>query len=68
MKDALTKEEIALLYYPRLASATARRKFNDELANTPVLLEKLTRLGYTRFTKMLTPRQVEAITMHLGEP
>lgn len=63
-----TKEELAKLYLPAYARATAIKKFNSWLNYSPKLLSDLSRMGVSIHTRVYTAMQVRRIVEHLGEP
>lgn len=60
-------QELALLYFPNNTpqSASARLK---KWIRLPQLLNKLTEADYRSGQKILTPRQVDIISGHVGMP
>lgn len=60
-------QELALLYFPGNTPPSASAQLKKWMKNDQ-LLTKLTEAGYHSGQKLLTPRQVEIIVTHLGEP
>lgn len=65
----ITKQELALRYFP---NASSGKVANDKLRRwinrcTPLLMA-MAKAGYRTTEKNFTPRQVELITEYLGEP
>lgn len=65
---ALTKTELAQLYFPERLPASARRKLNYWIAHNKQLTECLVLTGYKPRNIELTPAQVDLIIEYLGEP
>ncbi|MBR1596837.1 MAG: DUF4248 domain-containing protein [Phocaeicola sp.] len=63
-----TKAELAHLYNPTMTYECAMRTFRRWLNRVPTLREELVRSGYEQKQHVLSPRQVEIIVNHLGEP
>ena len=59
---------LALLYYPDHGYKRAVHLFRQELKENRGLLQALTDAGYHGNERILTPRQVQMIEEHLGEP
>ena len=59
--------ELAILYFPNSAPQSASSQFKRWL-NNPQLSAKLSATGYFVGQRILTPRQVQIILEHLGEP
>lgn len=60
-------QELAQLYFPGNTPASASAQLKKWMRNNQ-LHTKLTEAGYHSGQKLLTPRQVEIIVTHLGEP
>lgn len=60
-------QELALLYFPRSTPKSASAQLKRWICH-PSLLSKLTAAGYYNGQKILTPRQVEIVVEHVGEP
>jgi hypothetical protein len=60
-------KELALLYFPNSQPATASSLLRKWVRLRP-LAEKLKEAHYGPGQKILTPRQVEIIVEHVGEP
>lgn len=65
---AMKKSELALLYFPQVAPASATNRLMRWIHNCPPLMKELEATGYHHFQKLLTARQVTLITSHLGDP
>lgn len=63
-----TKRGLAILYSPHVKMETARRKLRSWVKFNKKLEEELTRLGYSEYSKILSPPQVKVIFEYLGEP
>lgn len=62
------KTELARLYLGRFSDRVALRRFNEWLQRSPQLWQALKQMGVDHSTRYYTPRQVEVIVEHLGEP
>lgn len=60
-------QELAQLYFPGNTPQSASAQLKKWMRNDQ-LHAKLTEAGYHSGQKLLTPRQVEIIVNHLGEP
>jgi len=67
-KLASSKFELAMQYFSNLNPATAIRILRRWIAQDPLLLEALMKLGYNKHCHLLTPIQVRTIHDHLGKP
>lgn len=65
---AYDKIELARLYLGRYTDRIALRRFNEWLQYSPQLWKALQSTGVDVSTRYFTPRQVEIIVEHLGEP
>lgn len=62
------KTELAVLYYPHIQPASARRNLRTWIEDFPELREQLLKAGYRHRGVLLTPVQVQIIVDFLGEP
>ncbi len=60
-------QELAMLYFPNSTPQSASNQLKKWMKKEP-LQAKLLDAGYTSGQKILTPRQVEVIVGHVGEP
>ena len=60
-------QELAMLYFPNSTPQSASNQLKKWM-NKEKLLAKLIDAGYGAGQKILTPRQVELIVGHVGEP
>lgn len=65
---AMGKRELAQLYAPDLMPRSAVNRLNRWISIHPVLSAELRKTGYRKTCKIFSPRQVELIVEHLGEP
>lgn len=65
---SMTKQELAQLYAPDLTPHAAVNRLTRWIAYNPKLSDALLRTGYRKTLRRLSPRQVELIVRHLGEP
>ncbi|MBQ6746386.1 MAG: DUF4248 domain-containing protein [Bacteroidaceae bacterium] len=62
------RRELAMLYCPDIAPASAHKKFNLWIGRSPGLLDRLRQLGYSSGQRQFTPIQVQLIVNAIGEP
>lgn len=60
--------ELGVLYSPALTPAAASRRLKVWVMANAGLIRSLTKTGWTRTQRILTPRQVGCIVDVLGEP
>lgn len=60
-------QELAMLYFPNSTPQSASNQLKKWM-NKEKLLARLKDAGYAAGQKILTPRQVELIVGHVGEP
>lgn len=60
-------QELAQLYFPHIAPTSASVQLRKWISH-PALYGQLAAAGYHRGQRILTPRQVEIIVRHVGEP
>lgn len=60
--------ELGLLYSPALTPAAASRRLKNWVTANAGLIRSLTKTGWNRRQRILTPRQVGCIVEILGEP
>ena len=60
-------QELAMLYFPNSTPQSASNQLRKWMKKEQLLV-KLLEAGYVSGQKILTPRQVEVITGHVGEP
>lgn len=61
-------KELAVLYFPNIAPASASTRLKKWITTTPALMDALARTNYRLTARILTPRQVQLITEEFGEP
>lgn len=61
-------QELGLRYFPNSAPASASVQLKRWINLDKSLLRKITEAGYHTGQRLLTPRQVQIITEHLGPP
>lgn len=62
------KSELAHCYCPELTLSSARRKLIQWIESVPGLCERLSRLGYKKECRVLSPAMVAAIVEAVGDP
>lgn len=65
---ALGKGELAMYYMPYLSQRSATNRLNEWIRHNKALEMELAEAGMRKGQKVLTPRQVQIIVKHLGEP
>lgn len=65
---AYGKSDLAMLYNPHMSVREALRLLMRWIVRNEALCRELEEMGYRKNSKILTPREVEAITRYLGEP
>ncbi len=60
--------ELAQMYFPTITKQSATVQFRRWIRINNKLLDELGLAGFKRYQKMLTPKQVEIIIRHIGEP
>jgi hypothetical protein len=65
---SMSKRDLAQLYAPELTPRSAVNRLMRWISIHPVLSDELRKAGYRKTAKVLSPRQVELIVEHLGEP
>jgi hypothetical protein len=60
--------ELALLYFPNSIKKSASVQLRRWILQNKKLVCELTETGFVKGQRILTPKQVEAITSHLGIP
>lgn len=63
-----TFRAVATMYYPHLKPETASRYLRRLIHADPYILGDLTDCGYRYNQRRLTPRQIDNIRKHLGDP
>lgn len=62
------KSQVAAEYFPTVAEKTALRYLLKEIALHARLLAELEEAGYRTDTQRFSPREIEILHRHLGEP
>jgi hypothetical protein len=57
-----------MLYFPNSTKKSASTQLGNWIRLNILLKEKLKETGFVSGKKILTPKQVELIIMHIGEP
>ena len=60
--------ELAQMYFSTIARQSATVQFRRWIRINNKLLDELSLVGFKRYQKMLTPKQVEIIVRYIGEP
>ena len=61
-------KELATLYSPNIAPASASTRLKHWIMTTPALLNRLIQASYRPNARILSPRQVDIILDEFGEP
>ena len=64
----LNKGLLAMMYSPHVCRKSALRLLNAYIHRAKGLLSALEETGYSHHARHFTPRQLELVLMHLGEP
>lgn len=59
---------LALMYYPESTEKNARRRFIKTLKSERDLWTLLAGMNFSKFQRLLTPRQYDAIMEVIGQP
>ena len=62
------KGDLALMYSPNVCRKSALRLLNAYIHRAKGLLPALEATGYSHHARHFTPRQLELVLLHLGEP
>lgn len=62
------KGDLALMYSPNVCRKSALRLLNAYIHRAKGLLAALEETGYSHHARHFTPRQLELVLLHLGEP
>ncbi|WP_297900731.1 DUF4248 domain-containing protein [uncultured Parabacteroides sp.] len=68
MSLPLRKSDLAVLYFPELASHQACNRLRRWIVRCTELHDRLREAGYRSEQRIFTPRQVGLIVRFLGEP
>ena len=63
-----TKEELAMLYNPTFCITNALNTLSAWIRMNKPLSEELKAVGYNRYRRSFTPREVSLLVKYLGEP
>lgn len=61
-------KELAVLYFPNIAPASASIRLKAWIKDSPALLEQLSETNYHLNARVLTPRQTSLIVVAFGSP
>ena len=64
----LQKAKLAMMYSPNVCRKSALRLLNSYIHRAKGLLPALEEAGYSHHARHFTPRQLELVLLHLGEP
>lgn len=67
-KRVYSKMEIAALYFGDITPKSASRRLGQVMNNDDELMKDLYVTGYKLSQRYFTPRQVELLVIHLGDP
>ena len=65
---AYSKVELAMLYNPEQCVTVALKKLSRWMQANPTLVEELREVSYNKYRRSFTPKEVDLIIRHLGEP
>lgn len=63
-----TKVELSMLYNPELCVTLALKALSRWIRANSKLLEELDAVGYNKYRRTFTPKEVAIIIRYLGEP
>jgi len=63
-----THKELAAAYFPEIHPRLASRRLSNWINNDEELLAELSAAGYVKRQRIYTPRQMEILFDHVGEP
>lgn len=61
-------KELAVMFFPYIAPASASIRLKQWIKDTPKLLERLHQTNYKPTARILTPRQTDLIIQEFGSP
>ena len=61
-------KELAVLFFPYIAPASASIRLKQWIKDTPTLLDSLRKANYKPTSRILTPRQTDLIIEEFGSP
>lgn len=61
-------KELAVLYFPNIAPASASKRLKQWITDSPTLLVELARTNYHTQQRIITPRQKDLIAIAFGSP
>lgn len=61
-------KELAVLFFPYIAPASASIRLKQWIKDTPTLLVRLRQANYKPTSRILTPRQTDLIIEEFGSP
>lgn len=65
---AYTKAELAVLYNPTQCITVALQTLSRWMRTNSLLMTELNAIGYNKFRRGFTPKEVATIVKYLGEP
>jgi len=66
--NARTHKELAIAYFPELHPQVASRRLSLWIERDEELAAELKTAGYQRGQRLFTPKQIDILVDHLGEP
>lgn len=67
-KPTFSHQELAVMYFPDVRPESASSMLSRWINRDPELLDELRRMGYRKHQRTFTPRQVNILFDHLGDP
>jgi len=64
----ISKTDLAVAYFPYVNEHSARHKLMGIIDSDAKLMESLSQSGYIRTSRQFSPKQVDIIFDHLGNP
>ena len=65
---AYSKEELAMLYNPTQCITVALQTLARWIRMNKILVKELDSVGYNKYRRIFTPREVSLLFKYLGEP
>lgn len=67
-KHLYARKELAVAYFPKLTPASATKQLTIWIDRDDELYADLKTAGFQKGQRIFTPRQIEILFAHLGEP
>ena len=67
-KEFISKQDLGVAYFPNIDTVSARQKLCNLIHDDKALFRRLSKTGYRKSCKYLSPIQLELIFERLGKP